>query len=133
MIQRKSLPGKAIGVLAVALALLVQAACGLPPSSGNSLSTATPAIGAPRAVASATPRPAATQAQTAMPTLPPPPEHRLGVRTVSGVGEFSGHTADDEVLEYKPDVPVENFQFVRVVTVKSPSWVAWKEIEIFAP
>jgi hypothetical protein len=47
--------------------------------------------------------------------------------------EFSGNTADLDVLSYAPAMPLKNIQFIRVETVTSPSWVAWREIEILAP
>ena len=46
---------------------------------------------------------------------------------------FEGYTKDGDVLEFQPDAPVENVRIIRVVTVKSPSWVAWREIEALAP
>jgi hypothetical protein len=46
---------------------------------------------------------------------------------------FEGYTVDGQVLEFKPDKPVENIRFIRVVTKKSPSWIGWKEIEVLAP
>jgi len=63
--------------------------------------------------------------------------HRLFVKGSSGQyhleREFSGFTSDNQVLEYAPDAPLTNIRFVRVETVSSPSWVAWKEIEVIAP
>jgi hypothetical protein len=47
--------------------------------------------------------------------------------------EFSGPTAQGQVLEYAPNPPAENVQYIRVLTTASPSWVAWSEIEIYAP
>lgn len=47
--------------------------------------------------------------------------------------EFRGNTADLDVLEYRPSTPLQNIQFIRVETISSPSWVAWREIEILAP
>jgi hypothetical protein len=44
--------------------------------------------------------------------------------------EFRGYTEDNQVLELVPDAPLEGIQVVRVVTLESPSWVAWKEIEV---
>ncbi len=44
--------------------------------------------------------------------------------------EFRGHTSEFQVLEFTPSAPVENIRFIRVVTTQSPSWVAWREIEI---
>jgi hypothetical protein len=46
---------------------------------------------------------------------------------------FEGMTTDGQVLEYKPESPVESVRFVRVNTRQSPSWVGWKEIEVLAP
>jgi hypothetical protein len=46
---------------------------------------------------------------------------------------FEGYTKDGDVLEFQPEVPVENVRVIRVVTVKSSSWVAWREIEALAP
>jgi hypothetical protein len=49
------------------------------------------------------------------------------------VHSFEGQTVDGQVLEFKPEIPVENVRYVRVVTRQSPSWVGWKEIEVLAP
>lgn len=46
---------------------------------------------------------------------------------------FVGYTVDGQVLEFRPDAPVENVRFIRVATPKSPSWVGWQEIEVLAP
>lgn len=46
---------------------------------------------------------------------------------------FEGYTIDTQVLEFKPDSPVENVRYVRVNTRQSPSWVGWQEIEVLAP
>ena len=45
--------------------------------------------------------------------------------------EFSGFTQQGDVLEFVPDTPIENIQTIRIVTIQSPSWVAWVEIEIY--
>ncbi len=45
--------------------------------------------------------------------------------------EFRGFTVDTQVLEYAPQTPWMGIQFLKVETVSSPSWVAWREIEIF--
>jgi len=47
------------------------------------------------------------------------------------VYEFNGSTNDNEWLVYKPEPPLENVAQIRVETVDSPSWVSWKEIEVF--
>jgi len=62
-------------------------------------------------------------------------EHHLQVR---GSGEdsfqtvftFSGATEDGEWLVFVPEEPLENVGQVRVQTVASPSWVAWREIVV---
>jgi len=43
---------------------------------------------------------------------------------------FSGHTRDRDVLTVTPTTPWPPVCFLRVVTVDSPSWVSWREIEI---
>lgn len=44
--------------------------------------------------------------------------------------DFRGHTEENQVLEFAPETPWQDVQIVRVVTLESPSWVAWKEIEV---
>ena len=60
--------------------------------------------------------------------------HELEARTGSGswftLKTFSSNTADGDVIEYTTDSPV-NCQYLRITTTVSPSWVAWKEIEVF--
>lgn len=59
--------------------------------------------------------------------------HRLLVRTNSGLHEmrrFEGNTADGQVLSWQPAAPVAGVVAVRVETDSSPSFVAWKEIEV---
>jgi len=46
--------------------------------------------------------------------------------------EFTGSTTDNQVLEFKPSPPLAGIQYIRIVTVASPSWVAWREIEVIA-
>ncbi|MCI0645346.1 MAG: discoidin domain-containing protein [Chloroflexi bacterium] len=46
--------------------------------------------------------------------------------------EFRGQTAEGDVLEFTPATPLPGLQFIRVVTLASPSWVAWKEIEVYS-
>ncbi len=43
---------------------------------------------------------------------------------------FSGLTEDGQVLEISPETPWMGIQFIRINTAVSPSWVAWREIEI---
>jgi len=64
------------------------------------------------------------------------------VHTVKGLGpgtggsyvditQFQGHTTSLQVLEHQPPAPWEQIQWIRVETSQSPSWVAWREIEVF--
>jgi hypothetical protein len=46
------------------------------------------------------------------------------------VHEFTGPTRDGEWLVFTASPPLEGVERVRVYTVSSPSWVAWKEIQI---
>lgn len=46
------------------------------------------------------------------------------------VHEFNGSTSDSQVLEFIPNSPITGVQFIKILTTKSPSWVAWKEIEV---
>ena len=43
---------------------------------------------------------------------------------------FSGYTEDGQVLEFSPEAPWMGIQFIRINTAVSPSWIAWREIEI---
>jgi hypothetical protein len=45
--------------------------------------------------------------------------------------EFNGVTVDDQVLEHQPGTAWTNVRYVRVETSASPSWVSWKEIEVY--
>ncbi len=60
--------------------------------------------------------------------------HRLMVagadRQFSEAFVFSGFTSDGEALVYAPASPIPSVQYVRVETTTSPSWVAWREIEV---
>jgi len=62
-------------------------------------------------------------------------DHQVWVRGVTGslvlAFEFKGETVDDQLLETTFNVPLNDIQFIRIVTTQSPSWVAWKEVEIF--
>jgi hypothetical protein len=49
------------------------------------------------------------------------------------VHSFDGLTKDNQLLEFLPESPLTGVRYVRIVTTKSPSWVAWKEIEVIAP
>jgi len=60
--------------------------------------------------------------------------HRILVRTVDGefveVHRFEQFTSTGQWLIYKLPQPMENIQFVRIETLKSPSWVGWIEIQV---
>ncbi len=63
--------------------------------------------------------------------------HEITAMLVSGktvsLHRFDGPTADGDVLEYRLPEPVTDVVAVRVATTLSPSWVAWREIEIYGP
>ncbi|MCB2209834.1 discoidin domain-containing protein [bacterium] len=60
--------------------------------------------------------------------------HEIRVRsndkTFEVVHTFSQLTSNDLWLIFTPETPLENIRYVRIVTLSSPSWVSWKEIEI---
>jgi len=45
---------------------------------------------------------------------------------------FNGRTTTGQLLEYAPSTPWEGIRYLRVETRASPSWVAWREVEVFA-
>jgi hypothetical protein len=62
--------------------------------------------------------------------------HRMQVRLSSTdsyqtVYEFNGSTSDNDWLVFKPDLPLEGVSQIRIQTIASPSWVAWKEIQVY--
>ncbi|NJC96102.1 MAG: discoidin domain-containing protein [Anaerolineae bacterium] len=62
--------------------------------------------------------------------------HRVQVRASGGdafqtVYEFNGSTNDNDWLVFKPDIPLENVGQIRIQTIASPSWVSWKEIQVY--
>jgi hypothetical protein len=46
---------------------------------------------------------------------------------------FTGVTLDNQVLEHSPPSAWTNARYVRIDTTSSVSWVAWREIELYAP
>ncbi len=44
--------------------------------------------------------------------------------------QFSGTTSDGQVLEYTPAAAWTDIEYIKVETIRSPSWVAWYEIEV---
>jgi hypothetical protein len=44
--------------------------------------------------------------------------------------EFKGFTSEPGILEFAPPAAWTNIRYIRIVTTHSPSWVAWREIEV---
>ena len=62
--------------------------------------------------------------------------HRVQVRSSNSDGfqtvhGFLGFTQDNQWLVLHPDTPLENVSQIRIQTVNSPSWVAWKEVQVY--
>ena len=62
--------------------------------------------------------------------------HRIQIRpsvdaTFTTVHEFNGSTSDNDWLVFTPETALENVQQIRIQTLSSPSWVSWKEIQLF--
>jgi hypothetical protein len=49
------------------------------------------------------------------------------------VHTFDGDTDDMQPLVFEPAAALDEVRFIRIVTTRSPSWVAWREIEVLAP
>ena len=62
--------------------------------------------------------------------------HRILVKGSGTGGEntpihtFESETAESDILTFTPAEPLLGIQFVRIETAASPSWVAWREIEV---
>jgi hypothetical protein len=61
--------------------------------------------------------------------------HRIQVRdSVSAafqtVHEFNGVTNDNDWLIFEPDASIEDVSQIRIQTIASPSWVAWRDIQV---
>jgi len=60
--------------------------------------------------------------------------HQIEGRSTDGqfilIYTFDGATSDGDELVFKPDSPLTGIRFIRIETVVSPSWVAWREIEV---
>ena len=50
------------------------------------------------------------------------------VASLHAVHTFKGRTRDGQVLAWTPSKPLRGVLIVRVLTTRSPSWVAWREI-----
>ncbi len=46
------------------------------------------------------------------------------------VHTFNGFTQDLDILDFTPPEPLSSVRVIRIVTTESPSWVAWREIEV---
>ena len=49
--------------------------------------------------------------------------------SLTPIGTLDGNTTDDQWLELNQSA--NNVRYVKIETTKSPSWVAWREIEIY--
>lgn len=47
------------------------------------------------------------------------------------IGQVTERTADGDWLVVRPKRPVPDVRALRIRTVESPSWVAWREIRVF--
>jgi hypothetical protein len=43
---------------------------------------------------------------------------------------FDGNTKDGNELTFLPDAPLKGVRYIRIETIASPSWVAWREIKV---
>ncbi len=50
--------------------------------------------------------------------------------SLSLLHEFKGYTEDPNTLEFKPSLPLTGIRYVKVVSTQSPSWTAWRELEV---
>jgi F5/8 type C domain len=66
-------------------------------------------------------------------------DHQVWVRGASPgdpeqlLRDFTAETTNSEALDYTPPKPINGIRYIRIETLASPSWVAWREIEIFPP
>ncbi len=64
--------------------------------------------------------------------------HKVYISSTGAVGSwvlwktFTGSTAAGQVLTYQPTSPTANVRYIKVETSSSSSWVAWREIEVYA-
>lgn len=62
--------------------------------------------------------------------------HRVQVRASSSedyqtVHEFQGYTREGDQLVFTPEGSLQGVRQIRIQTLSSPSWVAWKEVQVF--
>ena len=53
--------------------------------------------------------------------------------SLSLLHEFRGFTKDPDTLEFNSTSALTNIRYIRIVTPQSPSWVAWREVEVIGP
>ena len=46
--------------------------------------------------------------------------------------ELDGVTDDDQILMVLPSTAWTGIQFIRIETISSPSWIAWREVEVIS-
>jgi hypothetical protein len=62
--------------------------------------------------------------------------HRIEVRKATG-GSFkleatlTGNTSGDQWLRWFPKKPLKGIRWIRIVTTSSPSWVSWREVQVY--
>ncbi len=60
--------------------------------------------------------------------------HQVWARQATGqqvlVAEFNGYTTIDMALAYELPLPLANVTAVRFLTLASPAWVSWREVEV---
>ena len=61
--------------------------------------------------------------------------HRLEAAKSSGawvlLKEFNGTTSDGDILIWTSGGSEDFYRYVRVTTTESPSWISWKEVEVY--
>jgi hypothetical protein len=61
-------------------------------------------------------------------------EHTLEAKSESGTWQllhsFTQNTSEGDVLDYQ-DTGTNSYRYIRITTTNSPSWVSWKEIEVY--
>ncbi len=62
--------------------------------------------------------------------------HQIQVRKANGaafttVATLSGATQGEQWLRWFPNAPLHGIRWVRIVTTASPSWAAWREVQVY--
>ncbi len=62
--------------------------------------------------------------------------HKLEAKSSTGewltLDTFSGNTHDGDILTWTSDDGMASYRFIKITTEESPSWVSWREVEVFA-